>query len=198
MNIKLNQGHRIAIARNARKASPLNKKLSDVLEKRYKIAEIIRIVSLGGPDKAYVYEGAHIQLMSIRNSLPDELITHEIGIHVKSYTHVIMPLSKKTVMIDFKEPKICLNRKFELLPGESLLEQLEESLELEEKYRKELKNLEGKVFASISGITTVKKLLDSWPEVKELLPEELLQSKPKLPALKTEQLNELIGLPTTK
>ncbi|MDD2944936.1 MAG: Nmad5 family putative nucleotide modification protein [Acinetobacter sp.] len=198
MNIKLNQGHRNIIAKNARKTSPINKQLAELLEARYDIAEKIRIVSLGGIENSKMYEGAYNRLMKIRNSLPDNLITHDIGITVKSYTHLIMPPSRKTIMIEFKGPRICLNNKILMEEGGSLLKDLEESLELEGKYRKQLKDLEYKVFASISSITTVKKLLDSWPEVKELLPSELLQSKPMLPALQTGQLNSLIGLPTTK
>lgn len=53
-------------------------------------------------------------------------------------------------------------------------------------------NVEG----ALSEVTTVKKLLEVWPEVKELLPSDLSPVKKQLPAVKSSDLNKLIGLPS--
>lgn len=50
--------------------------------------------------------------------------------------------------------------------------------------------------ATLKTITTVKKLLDVWPEAKELLPENLEEARASLPALLISDLNAAIGLPT--
>lgn len=53
-------------------------------------------------------------------------------------------------------------------------------------------NVEG----ALSEVTTLKKLMEVWPEVKELLPSDLSPVKKQLPAVKSEDLNKLIGLPS--
>lgn len=53
-------------------------------------------------------------------------------------------------------------------------------------------NVEG----ALSEVTTVKKLLEAWPEVKELLPSDLSPVKKQLPAVKSSDINKLIGLPS--
>ena len=56
--------------------------------------------------------------------------------------------------------------------------------------------LSAQVRGALSKFTTVKRLLDAWPEAKELLPDRLPEAKPALPAIRTEDLNALIGLPS--
>lgn len=52
------------------------------------------------------------------------------------------------------------------------------------------------VRGALSPFNTVAQLLKSWPEAKELIPEHIPEAKPQLPAVKTADLNKLIGLPT--
>lgn len=52
------------------------------------------------------------------------------------------------------------------------------------------------VKAAINSVTTVKRLLVLWPEAKELLPANLEEARVNLPALKTADLNAMLGLPT--
>jgi len=49
--------------------------------------------------------------------------------------------------------------------------------------------------ATLDQFTTIKKLLDAWPEAKELLPTDLSEAKPQLPVVQVKDLNCLIGLP---
>lgn len=56
--------------------------------------------------------------------------------------------------------------------------------------------ISAQVRGSLSSFTTIKKLLAAWPEVKELLPETVVESKPQLPAVLVKDLNKLIGLPS--
>ena len=49
----------------------------------------------------------------------------------------------------------------------------------------------------LSGQTsTVKRLIEVWPESKELLPKEADKASTALPALRVEDLNKMIGLPS--
>lgn len=51
------------------------------------------------------------------------------------------------------------------------------------------------VRATLNQFTTIKKLLESWPESKELIPDDVDEVKPKLPVVQVQDLNCLIGLP---
>ncbi|EMD4728937.1 hypothetical protein VQ337_004642, partial [Salmonella enterica] len=51
------------------------------------------------------------------------------------------------------------------------------------------------VSAALSKVRTVKRLLEEWPEAKELLPADA-PSVPLPPAIRRETLNEMIGLPS--
>ncbi|OBU06974.1 Nmad5 family putative nucleotide modification protein [Morganella psychrotolerans] len=52
------------------------------------------------------------------------------------------------------------------------------------------------VKAALDSVTTIKKLISVWPEAKEILPENEQPERMMLPAIKVENLNNLIGLPT--
>ncbi|SFN75964.1 hypothetical protein SAMN05216516_11911 [Izhakiella capsodis] len=53
------------------------------------------------------------------------------------------------------------------------------------------------VGAALDKVRTVKRLLEEWPEAKELLPADA-PAAPPLPALRRETLNEMLGLPSDK
>ncbi|MFN0682916.1 Nmad5 family putative nucleotide modification protein, partial [Escherichia coli] len=48
----------------------------------------------------------------------------------------------------------------------------------------------------LNSVTTVKRLIEVWPESKELLPKEADKASTALPALRVEDLNKMIGLPS--
>ena len=58
--------------------------------------------------------------------------------------------------------------------------------------------LHAQVKATLDQFTTIKKLLEAWPEAKDLLPDDVDEVKPKLPVVQVQDLNCLIGLPEDK
>lgn len=52
------------------------------------------------------------------------------------------------------------------------------------------------VKAVLQSVTTVKKLLEVWPESKELIPTNVDSPSINLPSVNVEQLNTMIGIPT--
>lgn len=56
--------------------------------------------------------------------------------------------------------------------------------------------LTANVRGALSNITTDKRLLEAWPEAAELLPEQLATARSTLPAVRVDELNAMIGLPT--
>lgn len=58
------------------------------------------------------------------------------------------------------------------------------------------KELRLKIEPVLGSVTTVAKLLEIWPEARELLPEGWETSKGGVPAIVVEELNKAVGLPT--
>ena len=197
MSIRLNKDHREFIANKAKQMSPNNKQLDAHREKGKELGEKLRIEALGGHDIANKYEGVRKQLENIRNTLPDNLLSHTIGICLAH--SIFVKNSSGGYRYGFPLPEVAVYSGRLLDAKESAYyEQIEDYIHTEEKLRKQLQEVRDTVYASIEGITTLKKLLETWPEVKELLPDELTQPKVSLPAMQTKKLNTMVGLPTNK
>lgn len=56
--------------------------------------------------------------------------------------------------------------------------------------------LTASVRGALSNITTDKRLLEAWPEAAELLPEQVATERSNLPAVRVDELNAMIGLPS--
>ncbi|MGL5281149.1 MAG: Nmad5 family putative nucleotide modification protein [Plesiomonas shigelloides] len=52
------------------------------------------------------------------------------------------------------------------------------------------------VTAMVNSVTTIKKLIDVWPECVELIPEQVNKPVVNLPTIKVDQLNTMIGIPS--
>lgn len=199
MTLRLNKSHKEEIARRARALSPIHKQIDELLEERKLLTEKIRIESLGGAEKAVKYANIAKQLNELRDQLPEELLSHTIGIIVSHSMTVRTDnkyYSRRQLM--FPKTSVVSGGIYDMTVHSKYLPALLLSIEKEEALQKELSDLYDDVYASISSITTVKKLLEQWEEAIELLPEELKQPKILLPALQANKLNKLIGLPTKK
>lgn len=69
------------------------------------------------------------------------------------------------------------------------------SRNLRAKVNEKRHNLINKVSATLESFTTTNKLLESWPECKELLPKDGTVSQKSLPAIQVKDLNKEIKLP---
>lgn len=198
MSIRLNKSDKEDIARKARNLSPLNKKLEDAIKDQYVVAEKLRIYSLGGQDKADEYQAVADKIQKLSDALPDHVATSGVGVHISSYVYYLAPNTRYRDGMALSGPKIVSKENANLDTGDPLLTEIEAVIEAKSKIQQELREVEATVYASIAGITTVKKLLDTWPEAKELLHPDMLQPKAMLPAMQTIKLNKLIGLPIDK
>ena len=199
MSIRLNKSHKEEIARKARALSPIHKQIEELLEERKLLAEKIRIESLGGAEKALKYEKIADKILKLREDLPENLLSHSQGITMNNSIFVRTDnqyYSRRHLMLP--KTAVVSGECYDMTTKSKYLPALLESIDKEEAFNKELAELYENVYASISSITTVKKLLEQWPEVIELLPSELKQPKIQLPALQANKLNKLIGLPTPK
>lgn len=197
MSLRLNKSHKEEIARKARALSPIHKQIGELLEERKLLAEKIRIESLGGSEKATKYQDIADKIIELREELPENLLSHSQGVTTNNSMYVRTDnqyYSRRYLTLP--KTSVVSGDCYDMLTQSKYLPALLVSIEKEEAFQKELSELYDTVFASISSITTVKKLLEQWEEAAELLPSELKQPKIHLPALQAHKLNKLIGLPT--
>ena len=199
MSLRLNKSHKEEIARRAKALSPIHKQIDEILEERKLLAEKIRIESLGGAEKATKYQNIADKIIELREELPENLLSHSQGVTMNNSMYVRTDnqyYSRRYLTLP--KTSVVSGDCYDMLTQSKYLPALLVSIEKEEAFKKELSELYDTVYASISSITTVKKLLEQWEEAIELLPSELKQPKIHLPALQTHKLNKLIGLPTKK
>lgn len=77
-----------------------------------------------------------------------------------------------------------------------ITKRFDEIINEEQKLNDRSKEIKATVWAALNSVTTLKRLVEVWPESKELIPENSDSVKSTLPALKVEDLNRMIGLPT--
>lgn len=199
MSIRLNKTHKEDIANKARALSPIHNQIKELLEERKLLAEKIRVESLGGAENAIKYQSIADKIIKLREDLPEDLLSHSQGVTMNNSIFVRTDnqyYSRRHLMLP--KTSVVSGGCYDMPTKSKYLPALLESIEKEDAFNKELSELYDNVYASISSITTVKKLLEQWEEAIELLPPELKQPKAQLPALQTSKLNKAIGLPIKK
>lgn len=84
-----------------------------------------------------------------------------------------------------------------VVPQGPLVEELmDKTKEAEDLYSAD-KDVTVNVTALVNSVTTVKKLIEVWPESAELIPSEVESIKKQLPAINMSSLNAAIGIPST-
>lgn len=97
--------------------------------------------------------------------------------------------SKKAVFLPVRRPDIA---------SAELLDEFMDLERLQEAVNNEVAVLRASVKAAVSKFTTVEKLLENWPEAKELLPEAEAKAAGTGLALDKDALNALCGIPQPK
>lgn len=86
-----------------------------------------------------------------------------------------------------------------LFPADhELSKRFEKLTQKENKLKEKETEINTTVQVALNSVTTIKRLIEIWPESKELIPTDISKSTSTLPALQVEDLNKLIGLPTDK
>lgn len=164
---------------------------------RYALAEKLRIESLGGPARAKKVEQAIKRVEKTLSEMPDGLVQRDP--FRKSFQMYRMNLGGRRVNLEFSQDlevdKVC-PAGFTLPGDHPLVAEFDDVIAAEEQVQSQIDALRQKVRATVSSFTTLAKLVDAWPEVVELLPENAPAPAVGLPAVRTEELNAAIGLPS--
>lgn len=200
---RLTNAFRERIAKNALIKSGVIADLESLLIKRQEIARDARVFALGGKEKAEKLDRLYDKFEQIEKELTDS------GVAIYS------PDGKsQTICISIGGRRIgwCSygadneGKAFELLTpardrclfaaDHEITTRFDEVFAAESKLEARKKDIETTVWAALNSVTTIKRLIEVWPESKELIPDGADTAKQTLPALKVEDLNRLIGLPT--
>lgn len=163
-------------------------------ERRYDLGEAIRVETLGGPEKAEEYRLINENAGKIYAALPPAIRQYNTQVSRGKQLNInLAGLSVTLTLRNYAE--MYSGRRG--IPAESLLCQQFHDLDGDQKAHTEKGELiTTNVRAVVEKMTTVKRLLDAWPEAAELLPVTVEKPKSQLPALVTADLNAMFGLPT--
>lgn len=200
---RLTNAFRERIAKNALIKSGVIAELEALQVKRQEIARDARVFALGGKEKAENLDRLYEKFEQIEKELTDS------GVSIyspggKDQSIFISIGGRRLGWCSYGEDNE--GKTFELLTPErdrclfaaehEITTRFDEVFAAEAKLEARKKDIETTVWAALNSVTTIKRLIEVWPESKELIPDGVDTAKQTLPALKVEDLNRLIGLPT--
>ena len=194
---RLTQDDRKRIITNAVNASPLKAARLALVDEGYQIADRIRIESLGGADGVKRLNKALADVDKLLEDIPDDVVRYKQVTHRKDYFYIGLGESATRQVVHLRNYEVINGGQYNLVHTSELYRLYRDWQTREESNDRAIKAMREEIAASISGYSTRHQLLKAWPEVAELLPDNLKpRPKANLPALKTDRLNKLIGLPT--
>ena len=204
---RLNVRIRKDMAEKALAVAGTDADMAALVKRRAALAEAIRVDAIGGPDVIAAVEKA---AKSIKKKMADSVFNKVQGFTIKTAvkSHELYHINLGGMRVDLQysgqnsewphEDRVTKTPIPNDVNYSADSEFTVEFLSIENDYKALLAKREGlylQVNAALAPFTTVKKLLEAWPEAAELLPTNIEDTKPQLPAILTKDLNCLIGLP---
>ncbi len=201
---RLNRSIKDKIIAAAIDKSGANDRTAKLVERRAQFAEDVRVFSMGGAEKVAQIIKVNDKVNKILKTMPKpynnstRTLTQECrlycniaGMAINAYFNGHHQYRGMKNVYKMTLESSCVIKSDNPLCAEF------HEIEKEAKTIKGLiESVKVNVGGAIEGVTTVKKLLQVWPESKELLPTDTDEVKPQLPAVRVSQLNAMIGLPS--
>lgn len=203
MSNKLTNQIREAIVAKAISKSGINDRQEALRLRRAAWAENVRVAALGGME---VVEEMTRTLSKIENLVAKLPKCVQSGSYVR-YDNEIYNLNVAGLRVraqfngaesernGFARASKITPNSYTLLADDPLTAEFHAIHEEQQALDKQRCDLTTNVSAAVQSVTTIKKLLEVWPEAAELIPEAVAPAK-QLPALQREDLNAMIGLPS--
>lgn len=201
---KLTKAVKEQIVRNAVEKSGLIDEHNKIIQRRAEWANNVRLFAIGGVEVEKKLIAINEQYAALHESVPknlqgdyrkparrrNETYVNVAGISFCAYFHGCLDYNCCDQVHRISPSNVTL------LADNPLVSEFHEIHNQQEEYENKVVTLRNSVNGVIANITTVKKLLDVWPEAKELLPPDIEKQAVQLPMVQTADLNKLIGLPS--
>ncbi|ALX77770.1 hypothetical protein OHJ75_004119 [Cronobacter sakazakii] len=202
-SIRLTTNIREKIARNALIKSGVFAELEEIAKLKHQLALDARVYALGGKKKVDKVDGLSSQI----NALCEELEKLGVSFYSRDVNSTSIYLTVSGRRLGWysygndsngKEISLPTPEKDKCMFGaeHEITKRFDDICALQTKLEAKKKDIESNVWAALNSVTTVKRLIEVWPESKELLPTEADKPGSALPALRVDDLNKMIGLPT--
>lgn len=203
---RLNKAIREGVIKNAIEACGYNRRNEALIKRRAKLANDVRLFAIGGEEKEKEVIEKFNRIKNYLKSNEDNLISCDVDLSGKD-DEVYANFSGLAVNLSFNGNlerggdlvyKYLVgsryNNRVSITRDNPLYSEFE-AVESEQKVIKDIKDqVVAEVTAMVNSVTTIKKLIEVWPESKELLPEEQ-QSQSTALVADVNRLNAVIGLP---
>lgn len=205
MTVRLTNAIKDSIKNNALAKAGIFKQKEELKKEFNQLALDVRIEALGGEDKAKKMELVLEVAISNLKMLREE-VNSDIGTYNSKNSRIIPAFAgQRTILYygndkDDNEIRLLTPSRDKCLfsADHELSKRFEKLNKKESKIKKKESEIEANVQAALNSVTTIKRLIEIWPESKELIPTDISKASVLLPALQVEDLNKLIGLPTDK
>lgn len=192
---RLTNAMRETIVDRAAAKSGLPDKLAAVKEKQFDWAERLRVFLLGGPEKAAYYAGLNADSQRLYGELPKGLREAHFSVNRESQMYV--NLAGANLRVHLRGYAEAFDNQQAVEACNPLVQEFYD-LETERKAAESaVFTLRQQVRATVDSFTTIATLLKAWPEAAELVEGLAPEPKAQFPAICAEQLNSLVGLPST-
>lgn len=199
---RLNNCIKEQIVGNAIVKAGIIKKKDALRERRAAWVESVRIQAIGGEEVEAKIKAAEKKIKSALKDIPESLISGSV---FRTDYDIYLNVAGCTTYGYFHGGNNRRNGEavhkvtpssYTIKQGDPLADEFHSIEKADSEVKDEERNVRANVMGALSKVGSVKRLLEMWPEAKELLPEDLSPVKAQLPAVKTEDLNAMIGLPT--
>lgn len=201
---KLTKAVKEQIVKNAVEKSGLIDEHNKIIQRRAEWANNVRLFAIGGVEVEKQLIAINEQYEVLCESVPknlqgnrrrparqrNETYVNVAGISFYAYFNGCLDYNFCDQIYRISPDSVTL------LADNPLVAEFHEIHNQQEEYDNKVVTLRNSVNGVIANITTVKKLLDVWPEAKELLPADIEKQTVNLPMVQTADLNKLIGLPS--
>lgn len=140
------------------------------------------------------------QFTKFISAIPEDFLGREDCDHINKDSVVQLNIAGKAVNWEFENKVIFpYNNGYNryVILADNPLSDMFDNIHNKKQKRKEIKEtVRVNVWAVLNSVTTVKKLLEVWPESAELIPSEIEKPAINLPTVQIADLNNMIGVPT--
>lgn len=205
MNQVLNKAIKEKIVDNALAKAGIPQRKKALRDARADWAERVRLKAIGGPEAEAEVLKTEKKIAALIAKLPEELRANRMVVRKDSDIYLNLAGSRVTAYFNgsyrsYESGEPAPIRKivpceYTLLADDPLVTEFYSFDALYREIKSDETDIRQNVTAALDKARTVKRLLEQWPEAKELLPAEDA-AVPLPPAIRREALNEMIGLPS--